>query len=126
MALYTIGDLHLSLNGEKPMDRFGEVWKQHPEKLREGFKTLGPDDLTVLVGDLSWAMSRETAEPDFAFVHDLPGKKLILKGNHDYWWSTATKAARFFQEHGFDSLGILHKNECSYGDVALCGSRGWF
>ena len=90
MALYTIGDLHLSLNGEKPMDRFGEVWKQHPEKLREGFKTLGPDDLTVLVGDLSWAMSMETAEPDFAFVHGLPGKKLILKGNHDFWWSTAS------------------------------------
>ena len=126
MALYTIGDLHLSLNGEKPMDRFGEVWKQHPEKLREGFKTLGPDDLTVLVGDLSWAMSLETAEPDFAFVHELPGKKLILKGNHDYWWSTATKAARFFQEHGFDSLGILHNNAYSYGNVALCGTRGWF
>ena len=126
MALYTIGDLHLSLSGDKPMDRFGDVWKQHPEKLREGFRTVGPDDLTVLAGDLSWAMSMEEAEPDFAFVNDLPGRKLILKGNHDYWWSTATKAYRFFQEHGFDTLEILHNNACIYGDFALCGTRGWF
>ena len=126
MALYTIGDLHLSLSGEKPMDRFGDVWKEHPQKLLDGFKTLGSDDLTVLAGDLSWAMSMEEAEPDFAFVNELPGQKLILKGNHDYWWSTATKAYRFFREHGFDTLEILHNNAYTYGDCALCGTRGWF
>ncbi len=126
MAVFTIGDLHLSMNGEKPMDCFGEIWKQHPDKLREGFAAVGQDDLTVLAGDLSWAMNLQAARPDFAFVQELPGKKLILKGNHDYWWSTAAKAGRFFQECGFDSLEILHNNAFIYGDYALCGTRGWF
>ena len=126
MALYTIGDLHLSLAGDKPMDKFGESWKNHPEKLLEGFASLGEDDLTVLCGDLSWAMSMQEAEADFRFIHELPGKKLILKGNHDYWWSTATKAYKFFGELGFDSLEILHNNAVLWNDVALCGTRGWF
>ena len=126
MALYTIGDLHLSLAGDKPMDKFGESWKNHPGKLREGFSTLGEDDLTVLCGDLSWAMNMQEAEADFRFIHELPGKKLILKGNHDYWWSTATKAYKFFGEQGFDSLEILHNNAVIWNDVALCGTRGWF
>ena len=126
MALYTIGDLHLSLAGDKPMDKFGEAWQNHPEKLREGFRALGEDDLTVLCGDLSWAMSLKEAEADFRFIHELPGKKLILKGNHDYWWSTATKAYKFFGEQGFDSMEILHNNAVIWNDVALCGTRGWF
>ena len=126
MALYAIGDFHLSLSGEKPMDRFGEIWHDHPRKLIEGFRHVGSNDLTVLCGDLSWAMSLESAEEDFRFIHELPGRKLILKGNHDYWWSTATKAYRFFEEHGMNSFEILHNNACSYGDVALCGTRGWF
>lgn len=126
MALYAIGDLHLSLSGEKPMDRFGEIWCNHTQKLIEGFRGVGPDDLTVLCGDLSWAMSLETAEEDFRFIHELPGKKLILKGNHDYWWSTATKAYRFFETRGMDSFGILHNNAYFYGNTALCGTRGWF
>ena len=83
MALYTIGDLHLSLAGDKPMDKFGESWKNHPGKLREGFSTLGEDDLTVLCGDLSWAMNMQEAEADFRFIHELPGKKLILKGKRE-------------------------------------------
>ena len=126
MALYTIGDLHLSLAGDKPMDKFGEAWQNHPEKLREGFRALGEDDLTVLCGDLSWAMSLKEAEADFRFIHELPGKKLILKGNHDYWWSTATKAYKFFGEQGFDSMEILHNNAVIWNDLALCGTRGWF
>jgi hypothetical protein len=126
MALYTIGDLHLSLSGDKPMDRFGESWQNHAAKLREGFQGLGEGDLTVLCGDLSWAMSLEGAEEDFRFIHELPGKKLILKGNHDYWWNTATKAYQFFGANGFDSLEILHNNAYVYGDCALCGTRGWF
>ena len=126
MALYTIGDLHLSLAGDKPMDRFGETWQNHPEKLRTGFAALEEDDLTVFCGDLSWAMSMREAEADFRFIHELPGKKLILKGNHDYWWSTATKAYKFFGEQGFDSLEILHNNAVIWNDVALCGTRGWF
>lgn len=126
MALYTIGDLHLSLGGDKPMDRFGEIWQNHPQKLIEGFRDLNTDDLTVLCGDLSWAMNLAGAEEDFRFMDRLPGKKLILKGNHDYWWSTATKARSFFAEHGFETMEILHNNAHVYGDFALCGTRGWF
>ena len=126
MALYTIGDLHLSLGGDKPMDRFGEIWQNHPQKLIEGFRDLNDDDLTVLCGDLSWAMSLAGAEEDFRFMDQLPGRKLILKGNHDYWWSTATKARSFFAEHGFETMEILHNNAHVYGDFALCGTRGWF
>jgi predicted phosphohydrolase len=126
MALYAIGDLHLSLGSDKPMDVFGEQWQDHAQKLKKGFACVGPEDLTVLCGDLSWAMSLAEAEADFRFIHELPGKKLILKGNHDYWWSTAAKAYRFFGEKGFDSLQILHNNSYDYGDFALCGTRGWF
>ncbi len=126
MALYTIGDLHLSLSGEKPMERFGEVWRDHPQKLLEGFQNLNSEDLTVLCGDLSWAMSLQGAREDFAFIQALPGKKLILKGNHDYWWTTVTKTSCFFAENGFDSLDILHNNAREYGEYALCGTRGWF
>ncbi len=126
MALYTIGDLHLSISGDKPMDRFGESWQSHPSKLRDGFQSLRDEDLTVLCGDLSWAMSLEGAEEDFRFIQELPGRKLILKGNHDYWWCTASKARRFFDIHGFDSLEILHNNAYVYGNYALCGTRGWF
>ena len=126
MALYAIGDLHLSLGNDKPMDIFGEKWQGHAEKLKNGFASLTEEDLTVLCGDLSWAMNLAEAEEDFRFIHELPGKKILLKGNHDYWWSTAAKAYRFFAEKSFDSLQILHNNCYFYGDYALCGTRGWF
>ena len=126
MALYTIGDLHLSFSGDKPMDKFGEVWKDHPQKIKDGFRCVKDDDLTVLCGDLSWAMSLGEAEEDFRFMNDLPGRKLILKGNHDYWWSTAAKAYRFFEEKGFSGFEVLHNNAYVYEDYAICGTRGWF
>lgn len=126
MGLYTIGDLHLSLAKEKPMDIFGDVWKDHDQKLRQGFAPLTDDDLTVLCGDLSWGIGLEETGPDFEFVESLPGKKIILKGNHDYWWTTASKTKRFFAEHGIGSIDILHNNCFFYGDYALCGTRGWF
>ncbi len=126
MALYAIGDLHLSLGCDKPMDVFGEQWQNHTEKLKNGFSSLREEDVTVLCGDLSWAMSMQEAEADFRFLQELPGKKILLKGNHDFWWSTAAKAYRFFAEKGFDSLQILHNNAIPYGDLALCGTRGWF
>ena len=126
MALYAIGDLHLSQSVDKPMDVFGEKWKDHAEKLKTGFAGLREDDVTVICGDLSWAMDLQEAEEDFRFIHELPGQKIILKGNHDYWWSTATKAMRFFAEKGFDSIRILNNNCWLYGDIALCGTRGWF
>jgi len=126
MALYAIGDLHLAQSVDKPMDVFGERWIGHTEKLRRGFETLTEEDLCVLCGDLSWAMDLDGALEDFRFVEALPGKKLILKGNHDYWWSTAAKAARFFDTHDLHSMEILHNNCFFYGDYALCGTRGWF
>ena len=126
MALYTIGDLHLSFYKEKPMDIFGDNWRGHAEKLRESFSKLNDDDLTVLCGDLSWGMSLEETAPDFKFVDALPGKKLILKGNHDYWWTTAAKTKRFFREQGITTIDILHNNAFTWGDYAICGTRGWF
>ncbi|MBQ1835185.1 MAG: metallophosphoesterase [Oscillospiraceae bacterium] len=126
MALYVIGDLHLSLSGEKPMDVFGERWANHTERLREAFSHLTDDDVTVLAGDTSWGMSLEGALPDFQFIDALPGKKLLLKGNHDYWWGTAAKMKKFFAAHDLTTLDILHNNCFFYGDYALCGTRGWF
>ena len=107
MALYAIGDLHLSQSADKPMDVFGEKWKDHAEKLKQGFAALGPEDVTVLCGDLSWAMDLKTAGEDFRFIHELPGQKIILKGNHDYWWSTAKKFYAFCEENGFSDMLVL-------------------
>ena len=126
MALYTIGDLHLSLGSDKPMEVFGEGWSNYVERIREGFAELTAEDVTVLCGDLSWGMSLEESLQDLTFIHELPGKKILTKGNHDYWWNTAAKMQRFFDEHGLDSLQILHNNCIFYENVALCGTRGWF
>ncbi len=126
MALYVIGDLHLSLSGEKPMDVFGERWANHVARTRDAFSALRSDDVIVLAGDTSWGMSLEGALPDFAFLNALPGKKLLLKGNHDYWWGTASKMKAFFAAHDFTTFDVLHNNCLFYGDYALCGTRGWF
>ena len=127
MALYAIGDTHLSLNSDKPMDVFGGGWEGYVDKLREGFARVEDTDTVVLCGDLSWGMSLEEARDDFAFLNsDLPGEKWLLKGNHDYWWTTASKMNSFFQANGFTRLHILHNNCAYYGETALCGTRGWF
>ncbi len=126
MALYAIGDLHLSLAAEKPMDVFGGAWLGYMDKLREGVKVIGPEDTTVLVGDLSWALNLQEAAEDFAWIDQIPGRKIIVKGNHDYWWSTAAKFYRFCNDHGFSDQWILNNNHYLYGDTAICGTRGWF
>ena len=128
MALYAIGDTHLSLASDKPMDVFGGSWTGYVDKLREGFNaTVSQGDTVVICGDVSWGMSLEEARADFAFLDALPGgRKLLLKGNHDYWWTTASKMQAFFQENGFRTLDILHNNCHFYGETALCGTRGWF
>lgn len=126
MALYAIGDTHLSLAKDKPMDIFGEKWSNHAEKLKIGFSGLNEDDVCVICGDLSWGMGLEDTCEDFRFIDSLPGKKIILKGNHDYWWSTASKAKSFFAANGIGSIDILHNNFFPYGDYAICGTRGWF
>lgn len=126
MALYVLGDLHLSLASDKPMDVFGSKWADHDRRLRENFAQLTNADTTVLCGDLSWSMSLEEASEDLRFIDALPGRKIILKGNHDYWWATAAKMQALFQRLGISSIEILHNNCCLYGETALCGTRGWF
>ena len=126
MALYAIGDLHLSLGAEKPMDVFGGKWIGYMDKLREGMSVIGPEDTTVLLGDLSWALDLQGAKKDFAWINGIPGRKIILKGNHDYWWSTAAKFYKFCQETGFQDQWILNNNHYEYDGWAICGTRGWF
>lgn len=126
MALYAIGDLHLSLGAPKPMDVFGGAWTGYMEKLKDGLSCIGHDDTTVLLGDLSWALSLEDSKPDFSFINDIPGRKIILKGNHDYWWSTVSKFNKFCEINGFSELHILNNNHFEYEGYAICGTRGWF
>ena len=126
MAPYAIGDLHLCLGAPKPMDVFGGAWVGYMEKLREGIQVIKPEDTTVLLGDLSWALSLAEAKADFAWINEIPGRKIILKGNHDYWWSTAAKFYSFCEENGFSDQFILNNNHYDYEEWAICGTRGWF
>lgn len=126
MALYAIGDLHLCLGAAKPMDIFGGAWVDYLNKLRDGIRVIQPEDTTVLLGDLSWALDLEEARDDFAWIDQIPGRKIILKGNHDYWWSTAAKFYKFCQENGFSDQLILNNNHYVYDGFAICGTRGWF
>lgn len=125
MALFVLGDTHLSLGGAKPMDVF-PGWEGYVEKLEANWRRLvKPEDTVVLAGDISWSMRLADTRRDFAFLHSLPGQKLIMKGNHDYWWSTANKMNAFFAAEGFDTLRLLHNNSYTVDGYALCGTRGW-
>lgn len=126
MALYAIGDLHLCLGAPKPMDVFGGAWVGYMEKLRAGMEVLTPEDTLVLMGDLSWALDLSTSQADFAWINAIPGRKILLKGNHDYWWSTQSKFTKFCRENGFHDLELLNNNCYFYEDIAICGTRGWF
>ena len=126
MALYAIGDLHLCLGAPKPMDIFGGAWIGYMDKLRDGLSCITENDTTVLLGDLSWALGLEDAKADFAWIDQIPGRKSILKGNHDYWWSTASKFYKFCEENGFSNQLILNNNHYEYEGFAICGTRGWF
>ncbi len=126
MALYAIGDLHLCLGAPKPMDIFGGAWVGYMDKLKEGMSHITEEDTTVLLGDLSWALDMASAEADFAWINQIPGRKIILKGNHDYWWSTAAKFQKFCGEKGFENMHLLNNNFYEYEDWAICGTRGWF
>ena len=126
MALYAIGDLHLCLGAPKSMDIFGGAWVGYMEKLKTGFSDIRPEDTTVLLGDLSWALDLSGAREDFSWINEIPGKKIILKGNHDYWWSTAAKFSNFCKDNGFQDLYLLNNNCYFYENWAICGTRGWF
>ena len=126
MALYAIGDLHLSLSVNKSMEVFGHAWENYHARIEEALGVLTEEDTLILAGDTSWGMNLEEAEADFKFLDRFPGKKYLIKGNHDYWWTTAAKLNRFCAEKEMRSLELLHNNWVFYGDYALCGTRGWF
>ena len=126
MALYTIADLHLPLGIDKPMDIFGKAWENYVERLAENWQAkVKEDDLVVLPGDFSWATYLEQSERDFEYLHKLCGKKILLKGNHDYWWTTMNKLREFTAVHGYDDIDFLQNNYFMYEDIAICGTRGW-
>ena len=121
MALYAISDLHLAFTTDKPMDIFGEKWLKHDEKIKNNWLSKITDEDTVLIaGDISWSMNQEDSEGDLNWVDSLPGKKIISKGNHDYWWSGITKLNKKYEKTKF-----LQNNFYVYEDYAICGSRGW-
>lgn len=125
MSLFAIADLHLSLGADKPMDIF-PGWAGYVEKLEKNWReNIRPEDTVVIAGDISWGLEIGETKEDFAFLDSLPGTKLLLKGNHDLWFSTKTKVERFFEENGFSTLKILFNNAYEFGDYAICGTRGW-
>ncbi|WP_291575406.1 metallophosphoesterase [Clostridium sp. UBA4548] len=121
MALYAISDLHLALTGDKPMDVFGDKWFKHHEKIQENWINIVKEEDTVLVaGDISWSMRMEDGREDLEFIHRLPGKKIFVKGNHDYWWTSITKLNSMYKDMNF-----IQNNFFTYEDYAICGTRGW-
>ena len=126
MSVFAIADLHLSLGSDKPMDVF-PGWGGYVERLRENWlRTVAEGDTVVLPGDFSWAMRLSDLTAAAAFLHSLPGKKLLLKGNHDYWWSTVRQMRNWFSDNGFSSIDVLHNDARAVEGVAVCGTRGWF
>ncbi len=127
MSLYVIADLHLSSDGEKSMDVFGARWKDYIQKIEKNWKSIVTDaDTVVIPGDISWALRLEDAVEDLRFLDSLPGQKLISKGNHDFWWTTAAKMNTFFQEQQLSTLKMLYNNAFLVEEQIVCGSRGWF
>ncbi len=126
MAIYAISDLHLPFGIDKPMNIFGRAWENYTEKLYENWmNTVAPEDTVVMPGDFSWATYLEESVKDFQFLEKLPGKKIIAKGNHDYFFTTMSKMKKFLFEEGFSSVKILHNNFFMVEDTLICGSRGW-
>ncbi|MBR6633067.1 MAG: metallophosphoesterase [Clostridia bacterium] len=126
MAVYTLADLHLSFSTNKPMDVFGSQWENHAERLKEYWNYMVLNEDTVVVpGDISWAMSIDEAIEDFRFINNLNGKKIIMKGNHDYWWQSMKKLKEFTEKYSFDSISFLHNSATVAENIIVCGSRGW-
>ena len=126
MSLFAIADLHLSLGEDKPMDIFSG-WDNYVERLEKNWRSIvKEDDTVVIAGDISRAMKLEETYTHFKFIQDLPGKKIFLKGNHDYWWGTKSKIEKFLAENNLNSISILFNNAYVCDEYALCGTRGWF
>lgn len=121
MAIYAIGDLHLSLSVDKPMDVFGGLWEGYMQKIEDAWKELiTEDDYVLIPGDVCWALNLNEAKVDLGWIDKLPGKKIISKGNHDYWWATLKKMNGLFE-----SISFIHNSYVNIGEIAICGSRGW-
>lgn len=126
MSIFVIGDLHLSFNNPKPMDIFGENWSGHEEKVRNNWiKNVKKEDIVILPGDFSWATYLEDTKLDFEFLNSLPGKKILLKGNHDYWWTTLTSMRSFLKDNNYTNIDFLYNNSYEFENKIICGSRGW-
>lgn len=126
MSLYAIADLHLSLGTDKPMDIFSG-WQNYKERIEKNWRAvISQDDTVVIAGDISWAMKLENCYEDFSFINSLPGKKILLKGNHDYWWTTKKKLDEYLISNDFDSIKILFNNSYECENSVICGSRGWY
>ena len=125
MSLYAIADLHLSFSVNKPMNIFAG-WEDYVQRLTDNWQnTVKSEDTVVIPGDISWGMNFSEVKVDFDYINRLNGRKIILKGNHDYWWNTMSKMNRFLEENGFDTISILNNNHYSYGEYGICGTRGW-
>lgn len=126
MSIYVIGDLHLSFKEPKPMNIFGENWEKHEEKIKKDWiSKVKKEDTVILAGDFSWAMKLEDALPDFQYINELPGKKIMLKGNHDYWWTTVTSMKKFLAENNIKNIDFLYNNSYEIENKIICGTRGW-
>ena len=126
MAIYIIGDLHLSFGESKPMDIFGENWTNHEEKIKQDWLSkVKEEDTVVHLGDFSWAMHLKDTIKDFEFLDSLPGKKILLKGNHEYWWTTVTNMNNFLEENNLKNIYFLQNNSFEIEDKVICGTRGW-
>ncbi|WHH60258.1 metallophosphoesterase [Petroclostridium sp. X23] len=126
MALYAISDLHLSLSIDKPMDIFGVKWDNYMDKIKDNWlEEIRDEDYVLIPGDISWATYLGQAYKDFDYINGLSGIKIISKGNHDYWWTTANKLNIYLKEHNFNTIRFLHNNSILYQDIAICGARGW-
>ncbi|MBR6794874.1 MAG: metallophosphoesterase [Clostridia bacterium] len=128
MAVFAISDLHLSTaNAQKSMDVFGQRWSMYTERLEKNWRALVRENDTVIIpGDISWELSLEGAAADFHFIDRLPGKKIISKGNHDFWWSTVKKMIAFFERESISSISLLHNNAYEVEDFIIAGTRGWY
>lgn len=122
MKIFAISDLHLSLSEDKPMDVFGGVWENYLQTITQDWKQkVSDDDVVIMAGDLSWAMRMDQFEKDLKFFDDLPGKKIIVRGNHDYWWSSFSKVKQALPQNFF----ALQNNAIKIGNYVFCGTRGW-
>lgn len=126
MSIYAIGDLHLSFNTDKPMNIFGEKWNNYEEKVKVNWlKKVKENDLVLIPGDFSWSMKLEDTYKDFEYLNNLPGKKILLKGNHDYWWNTVKKMNEFIKNNKFNNIEFLYNNSYFFDNYIICGTRGW-